>query len=109
MLPAPRLLPLTEYRPLAWCYFNQEEVGSALSAAFKDNIITREKLFITTKVWNRIWQEARSLQTPVKSRDVVFEYTTATFGIMLNCCLWTFLMTCHFQSNANAQATFASL
>lgn len=34
----------------AWVYFNQEEVGRALAASFKENHITRENVFITTKV-----------------------------------------------------------
>eukprot|EP00752_Nemacystus_decipiens_P003756 g3460.t1 len=42
----------------AWCYNNQAEVGGALATAFKDNIITRENLFITTKLWNTFHRPA---------------------------------------------------
>ncbi|CAM9881165.1 unnamed protein product [Ascophyllum nodosum] len=36
----------------AWCYFNQEEVGEAIAASIKEKHITRENLFVTTKLWN---------------------------------------------------------
>ncbi|KAI5838784.1 NADP-dependent oxidoreductase domain-containing protein [Morchella snyderi] len=35
----------------AWCYGNEEEVGTGLKEAF-DNGIKREDIFITTKVWS---------------------------------------------------------
>lgn len=35
----------------AWCYNNQTEVGEALAASFRENDISRENVFITTKVW----------------------------------------------------------
>lgn len=49
----------------AWCYNNQAEVGGALAAAFKDNSITRENLFITTKV------ERRLKKSEVQSRSTL--------------------------------------
>lgn len=47
----PLAIPLSLHclRP-AWCYFNQEEVGSALAASLKEKHIKREDLFVTTKV-----------------------------------------------------------
>ncbi|CAM9110750.1 unnamed protein product [Discosporangium mesarthrocarpum] len=36
----------------AYCYFNQKEVGAAISAAIEEGVTTREKIFVTTKVWN---------------------------------------------------------
>lgn len=35
----------------AQSYFNEEEVGSAIEKAINDGIVTREELFITSKVW----------------------------------------------------------
>ncbi|CAM9189026.1 unnamed protein product [Choristocarpus tenellus] len=36
----------------AYCYMNQEEVGAAISAAVDEGFTTREKIFVTTKIWN---------------------------------------------------------
>ncbi|CAM9880965.1 unnamed protein product [Ascophyllum nodosum] len=36
----------------AWCYFNQVEVGEAIAASIEEKHITRENLFVTTKLWN---------------------------------------------------------
>jgi alcohol dehydrogenase (NADP+) len=33
-------------------YNNEKEVGNALEKAFKDNLVKREELFITSKLWN---------------------------------------------------------
>jgi 2,5-diketo-D-gluconate reductase A len=35
----------------AQSYFNENEVGNAIEKAIKDSLVTREELFITTKVW----------------------------------------------------------
>jgi 2,5-diketo-D-gluconate reductase A len=35
----------------AQSYFNETEVGNAIEKAIKDSLVTREELFITTKVW----------------------------------------------------------
>ena len=39
----------------AWCYHNQEEVGGAIAASLKEKHISREELFITTKVSYCFW------------------------------------------------------
>ncbi|CAN0200758.1 unnamed protein product [Scytosiphon promiscuus] len=59
----------------AWCYGNQTEVGAALAAAFKDKVITREKLFITTKLWNTFHRPAllrKNLDTCLKDLGLPF-------------------------------------
>ncbi len=33
-------------------YFNESEVGEALAASFRDGIVAREELWITSKLWN---------------------------------------------------------
>lgn len=33
-------------------YNNEKEVGTALEKAFKDNLVKREELFVTSKLWN---------------------------------------------------------
>lgn len=35
----------------AWVYCNQDGVGRALAAKIKEGVITRDDIFITTKVW----------------------------------------------------------
>ena len=35
----------------AQSYFNEEQVGNAIETAIKENLVKREDLFITTKVW----------------------------------------------------------
>lgn len=34
----------------AYCYKNEKEVGNAVRSKIKDGIVTREQMFITTKV-----------------------------------------------------------
>lgn len=36
----------------AWLYKNEEEVGAALSDAFKAKLVNRTDLFVTSKLWN---------------------------------------------------------
>ncbi|KAF5281780.1 hypothetical protein FQR65_LT14527 [Abscondita terminalis] len=36
----------------AWSYHNEEEMGIGLQAKINDGTVTRENLFITTKLWN---------------------------------------------------------
>ncbi|MCF6765819.1 aldo/keto reductase [Thiotrichales bacterium 19S3-7] len=36
----------------AWIYGNEEEIGQAISDAIKLNLVKREALFITSKLWN---------------------------------------------------------
>jgi len=35
----------------AYCYANEDEVGAALTEAFKEGIVKREDVFVTTKLW----------------------------------------------------------
>lgn len=41
----------------AWIYQNEAEIGKAFSDAFSDGDITREKLFVTSKLWNSFHAE----------------------------------------------------
>lgn len=36
----------------AWIYGNEGEIGEALSAAFRDGVVSRDDLWITSKLWN---------------------------------------------------------
>ncbi|MFT6829019.1 MAG: alcohol dehydrogenase (NADP+), partial [Roseivirga sp.] len=36
----------------AWIYQNETEIGKAFQDAFADGDVTREELFITSKLWN---------------------------------------------------------
>lgn len=36
----------------AWIYGNENEVGSAIAQAFREGIVRREDVFITSKLWN---------------------------------------------------------
>ena len=36
----------------AWIYQNENEIGNAFSDAFKEGDITRDQLFVTSKLWN---------------------------------------------------------
>jgi alcohol dehydrogenase (NADP+) len=36
----------------AYLYLNEKEVGHALHAAFSDGLVSREEMFITSKLWN---------------------------------------------------------
>jgi len=44
----------TGYRHIdcAYIYGNEKEIGNALTFAFENSIVTREELFITSKLWN---------------------------------------------------------
>lgn len=44
----------TGYRHIdcAYIYGNEKEIGNALTFAFENDIVTREELFITSKLWN---------------------------------------------------------
>lgn len=44
----------TGYRHIdcAYIYGNEKEIGNALTFAFENGIVTREELFITSKLWN---------------------------------------------------------
>lgn len=48
------------YRHIDCAYFygNEKEVGEALSECIKENICTREDLFVTSKLWNSFHEEA---------------------------------------------------
>ena len=35
----------------AWAYDNEEEIGEALEVLFKEGVVMREELFITSKLW----------------------------------------------------------
>lgn len=36
----------------AWIYQNQDEVGDGIAKAISEKLVTREELFVTTKLWN---------------------------------------------------------
>ena len=44
----------TGYRHIdaAWIYKNQDEVGDGIRDAINEGIVTREELWVTTKLWN---------------------------------------------------------
>lgn len=48
----------------AWCYHNQEEVGGAIAASLKEKHISREELFITTKVRYFFWHTTDIVTLP---------------------------------------------
>ncbi|CAM9297496.1 unnamed protein product, partial [Sphacelaria rigidula] len=59
----------------AWCYFNQEEVGSAIAASLEKKYISREDLFITTKLWNTFHRPAllrKNLETCLKDLGLAY-------------------------------------
>ena len=35
----------------AWIYLNEEEIGTALEGLFKEGVVKREEIFITSKLW----------------------------------------------------------
>ena len=35
----------------AHLYFNEEEIGVALQKSFKDGVVKREEIFVTSKLW----------------------------------------------------------
>ena len=43
----------TGYRLLdtAWIYKNEDEIGIALRGLFEEGVVTREEMFITSKLW----------------------------------------------------------
>jgi len=45
----------------AWAYFNEEEVGKAIKAKIADGTITREDIWVTTKVWDTFHGQERPL------------------------------------------------
>ncbi|XP_015112513.1 1,5-anhydro-D-fructose reductase [Diachasma alloeum] len=51
----------------AFFYQNEKEIGNAISAKIKDGTVTREDLFITTKIWNNTHAEDKVVPTCRKS------------------------------------------
>ena len=35
----------------AWLYMNEEEIGTTLEGLFKEGVVKREEMFITSKLW----------------------------------------------------------
>ena len=35
----------------AWIYKNEDEIGVALRGLFEEGVVTREEMFITSKLW----------------------------------------------------------
>lgn len=61
----------TGYRHIdcAAIYGNEREIGQALSRAFNENIVQREELWITSKLWNNAHQRERVLPALRKTLD----------------------------------------
>ena len=36
----------------AWCYNNEEEVGDAIKEKLAEGVVTRDELWVTSKLWN---------------------------------------------------------
>lgn len=52
----------------AWCYGIEDLVGKALQRAFKEGIVKREDMFVTTKVWPTMYDKVeQSLDVSLKS------------------------------------------
>ena len=60
----------TGYRLIdtAAAYFNEEAVGRAIARAIEEGIVTRDELFVTTKVWVQdMAGEQSALRRPISS------------------------------------------
>lgn len=53
----------------AYDYGNEKECGEGLQRAIKDGLVTREELFITSKVWNNYHRREHCLEMAKKQND----------------------------------------
>jgi alcohol dehydrogenase (NADP+) len=61
-------------------YGNEDLIGEVFEAAFKEGIVTREELFITSKVWNDMHGEGDVLKSMRQSlKDLRLDYIDAFF------------------------------
>ena len=64
----------------AACYGNEDKIGLVFEQAMKDGLVTREELFITTKVWNDMHGQGDVLLSCAKSlRDLKLDYVDLFF------------------------------
>ncbi|KAK7202377.1 NADP-dependent oxidoreductase domain-containing protein [Myxozyma melibiosi] len=57
----------------AFAYGNEEEVGRGIAAAIKSGKVTREEIFVTTKVWST-WHDRISEALDVSLKNLGLEY-----------------------------------
>ncbi|MBS9524611.1 aldo/keto reductase [Litoribacter alkaliphilus] len=56
-------------------YQNEKEVGKALQKAFKDGIVTREEIFVTSKLWNNAHKKDQVIPALEKTlKDLKLDY-----------------------------------
>lgn len=64
----------------AACYGNEDQIGKVFAEAFERKYVTREELFITTKVWNDMHGKGDVLISCAKSlKDLQLEYIDLFF------------------------------
>lgn len=64
----------------AACYGNEDQIGEVFKNAFDKEIVKREELFITTKVWNNMHGQGDVLLSCAKSlRDLKLDYIDLFF------------------------------
>lgn len=64
----------------AACYGNEDQIGRVFQEAFERGFVTREELFITTKVWNDMHGKGDVLLSCAKSlRDLQLDYIDLFF------------------------------
>ena len=64
----------------AACYQNEDEIGEVFKEAFDIGVVTREELFITTKVWNDMHGKGDVLLSCAKSlKDLQLDYIDLFF------------------------------
>ena len=61
-------------------YGNEAQIGQVFKSAFDDGVVTREELFITTKVWNNMHGTGDVLLSMAQSlKDLQLDYVDAFF------------------------------
>ena len=62
----------TGYRLLdtAASYMNEEAVGKALKKAINEGIVTREEVFVSTKIWATLYENENAVDDTLKRLDL---------------------------------------